>query len=103
MMRVESVDKLVSLKRDPKSVALGLDRLWRQSYVKCKSLNEENYENDPISMFPNVASYSPTQWFFQISGYKPWGALFKMHATNTKGKLTTLQCGLNPDKELFPS
>jgi hypothetical protein len=27
MMRVESVDKLVSLKRDPKSVALGLDRL----------------------------------------------------------------------------
>jgi len=133
MMRIESVDKLVSLKRDPKSVVDSLDKLWRSSYYKLKHLTYEQCgglpeepetevigggfggkmvigENPstidplkqphPITMFPDVASFSPEQWYFQIPGYKPWGAIYRQNLTQIKNKLDTLGSGLNPDKEL---
>jgi hypothetical protein len=64
-MRVESVDKIVSEKRDLVQTISGLNSLWRMSITSVKKITEENYTEmrsweNLVSMFEHKGSLHST-------------------------------------------
>lgn len=89
-MRVEKVEKIVSLHRDKAQSVAQLDKLWKSSINSLKLINETNYENHNIS------------YFTTNPGLKPWVDYFLSGLNNPKEKLSLLKDGFytNPNEVL---
>jgi hypothetical protein len=81
-MRIEKIDKLVSMNRETAITVSKLDKLWRKSLSDLNKITEENYFNYEIS---NFGSYT--------TAMKQWENKFKDTLSNHIGKYDVLRYG----------
>jgi len=80
-MRVEKVDKIVSMMRNHQTTVQSLDKLWRNSLYILKNINENNFMNYP---YPSCG---------QTPNYKIWESNFNSNLSTSKDVLELLRIG----------
>jgi hypothetical protein len=86
VMNVESVDKIVSLKRDTSITVTRLDRLWRRSLASVILIPEANLPYHYLNSFGMGST-----------NLKPWESSYLSSLDQSKDKIDLVKAGTDPD------